>query len=195
MEKQYSIRQATIEQVSAIAALLETAKREDLPLEERVTRGYVQGDMSEKAVRQRFKDGFGALIALDETKDEIVGVNFYSATPQDPSLHHPLAGVAQTIATLQVTGATDDAGASITADNSLMYGPIAVADHAAGRGLARKLIESLLPIAHNRAAVRIISFVDKANSASLAMHRALGMYVLSEYTFKQRPYLIFALNL
>lgn len=69
----------------------------------------------------------------------------------------------------------------------MMYGPMAVADHASGKDLARKLLEGMVPIAQQRADARIISFVDNANSASIAVHRRVGLSSLTEFEFEGRP--------
>lgn len=106
--------------------------------------------------------GGGALIAVDDSTGEIVGVNFYSDAPSDTQVKHPLTGVASSLQGFQEDGRIDEAGYPIRFDNSMMYRPMAVADHASGKDLARKLIEGMVPIAQQRADARIISCVDNA---------------------------------
>lgn len=76
----------------------------------------------------------------------------------------------------------------------MMYGAMAVADHATGHGLAHKLIEGMFPIARRRGDACIISFVDNANSVSQAMHNKVGLNVLAEFKFQGRPYTLFSHN-
>lgn len=89
----YSMVNASIDDSEAISSLLQAAKRGVLASFQRIKLGYVQGDMSLGLVRRRFERGFGALIAVDDSTGEIVGVNFYSDAPSDTQVKHPLAGV------------------------------------------------------------------------------------------------------
>lgn len=190
----YSMVNASIDDSEAISSLLQAAKRGGLAPSQRIKLGYVQGDMSLGLVRRRFERGFGALIAVDDSTGEIVGVNFYSDAPSDTQVKHPLAGVASSLQGFQEDGRIDEAGYPIRFDNTMMYGPMAVADHASGKDLARKLIEGMVPIAQQRADARIISFVDNANSASIAVHRWVGLSSLTEFEFEGRPYTLFSRN-
>lgn len=84
-------------------------------------------------------------------------MNFYSDAPSDTQVKHPLAGVASSLQGFQEDGRIDEAGYPIRFDNSMMYGPMAVADHASGKDLARKLIEGMVPIAQHPPVVQGIA--------------------------------------
>lgn len=66
--------------------------------------------MSLASIRWRFEHGFGALIAVNDSSGEIVGVNFYSDAPSDTRMEHPIAGVAATLHEFQETESLDASG-------------------------------------------------------------------------------------
>ncbi|ALA68584.1 hypothetical protein [Corynebacterium lactis] len=65
----YFFRLSTIDDSPAISSLLEEAERPGLDSQERTSQGFVQGEMSLRAIEERFRIGFGAVVGVDREAD------------------------------------------------------------------------------------------------------------------------------
>lgn len=179
----FAVRKATYQDMPAIAALLAQARGDGLDPAERAARGFIQGHLSDRILRN-FIDGTGVFVAVhtdEHGERKVAGV----ALTSDPAA---LAGgggpPARTIATATTSGLTD----------FVLHGPVAVDPRFQGRGVVRLLVDAVQKSLSPDYSAAVL-FVETANEKSLAVHRHLGMREVGGFETGGRDYVVFAFAL
>lgn len=147
----YFFRLATIDDSPAISSLLEEAERPGLDSQERTSQGFVQEEMSLRAIEERFRIGFGAVVGVAREADSdaaeaILAVSFSRPSrPTKPSTISSLASPARSVSALSSTR-TFSSAIGLWLSLTALRG---------GEGLARILFDALDDVARHRGLARI----------------------------------------
>ncbi|MSS45462.1 GNAT family N-acetyltransferase [Cutibacterium sp. WCA-380-WT-3A] len=171
------VRQASPSDLDQIGRIYQDLKRDGMSDAQKAKLGFVQGRMDAAGMAKRLEKSLGALVAVD---DDIVGAAFYDWTPQATDMQSPVIGLAQYVATHK-----------LDPQRVIMYGPLAVADSASGRGVARALVDAVISAAKDNGATEVIAMVDTRNSRSMGLHEHLGFRIVHRYDYDSRPYLVY----
>lgn len=82
-------------------------------------------------------------------------------------------------------------GVALTTENTFQYGPVCVAREWRGRGVLPPLFQEMRRHFAPRFSVGM-TFINRQNARSLGAHRKLGMEIVDEFSFEDRPYFTLA---
>ncbi|GGH58665.1 GNAT family N-acetyltransferase [Rothia aerolata] len=176
----FTTRLATADDASAIWSLLQVAARPDASEEERARKGFVQGQMGQDGAAAwagAEAADRGAVVVEDSSTGSIVGALFFTGVPPVKEGLPPMVLGIATVVAEKLNPAT-----------TLAYGPLAVSDDFAGRGLASLLIHRVAEIAARLGRTHLAAGVEDANRASLGLHQHLGAEVFGNFKRQERGY-------
>ena len=182
----YFFRLSTIDDSLAISSLLEEAERPGLDSQERTSQGFVQGEMSLRAIEERFRIGFGAVVGVvreadSDVAEEILAVSFSRPSrPTKPSTISSPASPARSVSALSSTR-------TVSSAIGLWLSPTALR----GRGSPAFFSTSLTTSSATGGSHELVSLVDNKNIASMSLHRKSGFRAFSEYDFGDSTYTVF----
>ena len=177
----FRLRGATPADAPQIAEIFAAAKNMDLSPEQRAKKGFVQGNLTAESLWDWINTaGKGAVVAEPFGHNGIVGVCMYAPAGPGPD-EHPIGGLYHAIAE-----------SDLAAEETLMFGPLAVAESASGHRLSGRLVSAIEALGVDQGKTAMASFVDQSNEKSTRLHHNLGFDVLAEYTVKDRPFTAFA---
>ncbi|WP_445280287.1 GNAT family N-acetyltransferase [Streptomyces sp. DSM 118148] len=172
-------RRAVAADAPAMAELFAANHHDALTEQERVQRGFVQGDLDAETLRSMAVGG-SLLVADDDGRlAGLLGL----APPED------LLGAPPPVrALLDAQDSLEWRGRPLRSTPFLLYGPVVVAAGYRGKGVARGLFTAALRAASGRADV-MVAFIELANQASWHVHvDGFGMVPLGEFILGDRAY-------
>lgn len=163
----------------AILALLAEARGDDLSDDERARQGFIQGQIDEPMLA-RFQAGSGVFIARDgETLAGVCMTSMQGAVDGGPP--------AETIT------AVAQAMPEVSPYLLFLYGPAAVDRRYQGQGLLTQLLVEVCTALQDQFELGAV-FVERTNQKSLAIHRHYPMEESTDFTFKERSYVVFTFS-
>lgn len=170
-DRSVRVRPLRAEDVAWVQPLYAANSRDALTPEQRAEHGFVQGRMSDQALRARL-DGPGSVVAeVDGRPAGVLLTSLAEGAPDGPPV--------RTVETARAAGVQD----------FYLYGPALVAESARGRGVLRAMAEHVLTAtaAAHRAAV---AFVEDENTASMAAHTRLGWEPVGRFEHEGRGFTV-----
>lgn len=173
-------RAANPSDIQAISRLQNANLYDDIAAQERAG-GFITTPFSIAQVQTLMNAG-GAFVAQDG--EELVAYalagswDFYAQWPIFPFMTARVAGKMWS-------------GIALNPENTFQYGPVCIARHRRGQNILSPLFEEMRRSFTPRFPVGL-TFINRQNARSLAAHRKLGLEIVDEFSFGERPYFTLA---